>query len=360
MMDLEDAEEEASLLCFDQQRQFANWDGWLQGRYYGEEGQSVRTMLSFNAVFEIHPYEVGVDRRAERRAYKEHLQKITRLMELADLLPRPFNTLSNGEMRRVLFARAVLTNPKRLILDDPMAGLDPRQRERFRRIIRALAQDGMDIRVRCRYADEFKAHRDLKALKGPKDLKASKALKVAKGAKAPKIVELNGITVKYGRRKLFDNFSWTIRQGERWVLRGPNGSGKTTLMALITGDSPLAYANDVKVFGQPREPGHELRTIRRRIAMVSPEMQTYLDKGPEELLEEALAREPDLLILDEPCLNLDAKDAHRLCRRVAAWLKARPTVTAICIAHREDHVPNGFDQVVDLGSRMGGGGECSH
>ena len=55
-------------------------------------------------------------------------------MELADLLPRPFNTLSNGEMRRVLFARAVLTNPKRLILDDPMAGLDPRQRERFRRM----------------------------------------------------------------------------------------------------------------------------------------------------------------------------------------------------------------------------------
>ena len=153
---------------------------------------------------------------------------------------------------------------------------------------------------------------------------------------------------------------WTIRQGERWVLRGPNGSGKTTLMALITGDSPLAYANDVKVFGQPREPGHELYAIRRRIAMVSPEMQIYLDKGPEELLEEALAREPELLILDEPCLNLDAKDAHRLCRRVAAWLKARPTVTAICIAHREDHVPNGFDQVVDLGSRMGGGGECSH
>ena len=69
------------------------------------------------------------------------------------------------------------------------------------------------------------------------------------------------------RRKLFDNFSWTIRQGERWVLRGPNGSGKTTLMALITGDSPLAYANDVKVFGQPREPGHELHAIRRRIGL---------------------------------------------------------------------------------------------
>ena len=65
MMDLEDAEEEATLLCFDQQRQFANRDGWLQGRYYGEEGQSVRTILSLNAVFEIHPYEVGVDRYTE-------------------------------------------------------------------------------------------------------------------------------------------------------------------------------------------------------------------------------------------------------------------------------------------------------
>lgn len=337
-------DEDVAVLDFSQQRDLAA-DGWLQGRYYGEEGETVASALSFASVNEICPFEVGVDRRAEKRAYARRYARIVRLMELGELASRPFNTLSNGEMRRVLFARAVLKNPKRLILDDPMGGLDPRQRTRLKRIIGALAKDGIEIELRCRHDDErpgsasaAESEQGTWCAKGPKR-------RVAPGEP---VIEIRGLDLAFGRRRLFEGFDWTVWRGERWILRGPNGSGKTTLMALVTGDSPLAYAHDVRVFGIPRKPGTELAAIRRRIAQVSPEMQTYLGKGPDELLDEALAAEPELLILDEPCLNLDAGESRRLLARVSSWLKARPGVTAIVIAHRRDHVPAGFDRELVL------------
>ena len=134
-----DDDDSVAYLSFSQQQDAANaGEGWLQCRYYSEEGQSVRKYLSFNEVFDICPFEVGVNRRAERHAFRERLAKVTRLLELKELLPRAFVSLSNGEMRRVLFARALLKGPKKLVLDDPMAGLDPQRREHFKKIVSAF------------------------------------------------------------------------------------------------------------------------------------------------------------------------------------------------------------------------------
>ena len=72
-----------------------------------------------------------------------------------------------------------------------------------------------------------------------------------------------------------------------------------------------------------------------------------------ELLEAALRRKPDLLLLDEFCLNLDAPAAARVRTRVDAWLKAHPACAAICVAHRPGDVPPGFTRecVLGLGGR---------
>ena len=161
-----DSPQDVAYLDFSQQRQAARTsDGWLQGRYYSTDGLPVAKYLSFDSVFDICPFEVGSRHSAERRAFREAFARISRLLELEDLLPRAFQTLSNGEMRRVLFARALLGRPKALVLNDPMAGLDPRQRERFRRIIGALAKDGVEVKIRCPYRDE--KGRGAEGLQGP-------------------------------------------------------------------------------------------------------------------------------------------------------------------------------------------------
>jgi ABC-type molybdenum transport system ATPase subunit/photorepair protein PhrA len=117
----------------------------------------------------------------------------------------------------------------------------------------------------------------------------------------------------------------------------------------MTGDSPLAYAYDICLFGVPRAIGNNLSKVRRRIAMVSPEMQAYLGLTPEALLDQALEKEPDLLLLDEPCYNLNAKDAKRVVARIERWIKKHPSVTVVCVAHSALHVPAGFDHVLNLG-----------
>ena len=349
--------------------------GWLQSRYYGSivsdfgEAEDVRDFLSFERSRGVNPFEVRRGIAAERRAFAREFASTVRLLSLAPLLDHPFHALSNGEARRVLLARALLGAPAMLVLEDPFAGLDPERRDQLKGVLCRIAA-GVPLFIAVKHADEIPscATHVLRMRGGSISRAGERRSGGALGARAlesaycpppvrpggdastarPPVVEIRNLRIAFGRRKLFDGFDWTVRRGERWILAGPNGSGKTTLFALITGDSPLAYANDVTVFGQRREPGARLADVRRRIGVVSPELQAYSGEGAQSLLASALAAEPDLLLLDEPCLNLDAASARRLRRTVSAWLARRPSCTAICIAHRPDDVPVGFDRIMRL------------
>ncbi|MBR1588343.1 MAG: ATP-binding cassette domain-containing protein [Kiritimatiellae bacterium] len=364
VVDLDEAfEGRVRLVSFAQQRAAASRGGFMQARYHSlvddaGPGDTVADVLGFSRVFDVNPFEVGRSYRKERRAYAAARRRIAPLFRLDELMDRPFLALSNGETRRVQLARALLADPALLVLDDPCAGLDPGRREQLKSLLDELAAQGMAILVAVRHEDEMPScvtrvvmvGRSREGRKSRMDRERDRRECREGRAVVPAVpvVELRDIRIAFGRRKLFDGFSWTVRRGERWVLCGPNGSGKTTLLSLITGDNPLAYANDVTVFGIRRGPGAELARVRRRIGMVSPEQQAYLGLGADELLDAALRKRPDLLLLDEPCQNLDATAASRLCRRVARYLASRPDCAAICVAHRPDDVPPGFSRRIDL------------
>ena len=316
--------------------------GWLQGRYHSEEGDTVEDLLSFKSVFEINPFEVGSDHSEERRGYMERKRVVERLLDVRTLMDRSFTSLSNGEMRRVLFARALLKGPKRLVLDDPLGGLDPARRQKMREVVEALKRRGVEIVTAFGDAVESPADDD--------------GVPVArKGRKKPiagatPVVEMRHVNVSFGKRTLFKDFSWTVREGERWLLRGPNGSGKTTLLALISGDAPRSYAYDISVLGHRRgAEGVTLADVRSRIGMVSAERQVYLGETSEEQFAAETAKRPKLLLLDEPCYNLSKAESKHMLREIGAWLDRNPRTAAICVAHRPEHVPPGFSQVLSLG-----------
>ena len=73
------------------------------------------------------------------------LDRLLDILDLRPLLGHGIRTLSNGENRKLLIARALLPAPKILILDDPFAGLDAGSRPSLAAAVTKLMQEGTQI-----------------------------------------------------------------------------------------------------------------------------------------------------------------------------------------------------------------------
>lgn len=80
----------------------------------------------------------GADAAADGAVMSE---RVIDLLEIRSLLDRPVNAISGGERQRVALGRALLANPRLLLLDEPLSNLDARLKERILPYLQAVRHE---------------------------------------------------------------------------------------------------------------------------------------------------------------------------------------------------------------------------
>jgi ABC-2 type transport system ATP-binding protein len=107
--------------------------------------------LSGRANLELHARLWGVPAAPATRRIGELVDTVG----LAELIDRPVRSYSGGERRRLEIARALVSSPRVLFLDEPTVGLDPRIRHELLDVIAGLrGREGMTIVLTTHYLDE--------------------------------------------------------------------------------------------------------------------------------------------------------------------------------------------------------------
>jgi molybdate transport system ATP-binding protein len=137
-------------VSFDAQKTVLGWqDPFYQARWNStrsRDGTPVVEYLSLDRVYKVNPFQV-VDGLPEPAAFAAQRDEVTDLLQIEPLLKKNAIQLSNGERRKVFIARALLKNPRLLILDNPFVGLDQAFRARLRTVIEQLTQGDMRVIV---------------------------------------------------------------------------------------------------------------------------------------------------------------------------------------------------------------------
>jgi molybdate transport system ATP-binding protein len=402
---------------------------------------------------ELAPAAGGPSGGGQDPALEAWVRMLVGWFELKPLLSRPFRGLSTGELRRLLVARALVRRPRLLALDEPFDGLDHASCSLLSSALGRLAGSGVQLLLVSHRVEELVPQithvlglrggrvlwrgprrraltpRNLRRLYGaaPPRVEPEAAAARPPAARSPSaalppaapsevLVQMRDVRVRCGNKTVLQGLSWTMRRGERWCIRGPNGSGKSTLLALICGDHPQAYANDIRLFGQARGSGESIWDLKRRIGLLSTEFQIayrrqasglevvvsgfhdsigmYERSSPEKessagellrrlgleglaerdfdalsggqqrllLLARAMVKGPELLVLDEPCQGLDPANRARVLDLIDRIVDgAGVGADLIYVSHHRDELPRCLTHLLELpegkSSRLEAGGQ---
>ncbi len=228
---------------------------------------------------------------APQRVRAETLLAELRLERLGDV---PVNTMSQGQLRQVLLARALVGKPDVLLLDEFFAGVDAESQRRLHELVEGFAANGSTL--------IYTTHRDEERLNATTRTVTLEAGRLVDGgasgvrrqspvgaqravplrADHEPLIEVRQANVYLGepqddataldghalstRKHVLHDMSLTLSKGEHTALLGANGAGKTTLSKVMLGEISPALGGTVRWFGSPQTPIWERQA---RIGLVS-------------------------------------------------------------------------------------------
>lgn len=81
----------------------------------------------------------------QSKEVEERIEEVTETLGITEYRKRKVNKLSGGTLQKVGMAQAMLHRPKLMVLDEPVAGLDPESRVLFKNLFRQLSREGTTI-----------------------------------------------------------------------------------------------------------------------------------------------------------------------------------------------------------------------
>jgi ABC-type uncharacterized transport system ATPase subunit len=185
---------------------------------------------------------------------------------------RPVHTLSVGEMQRVEIIRALLTNPKLLILDEPTSVLTPQAVEKLFVVLKKLASEGCsilyishklhEIRELCTACTVLRGGK-VTGVCNPQEETNASLSRMMIGAEPPALEHhsvATGETVlavqelSLAREDQFgvdlEGISLQVRAGEVVGIAGVSGNGQRELLYALSGEDTRAKAESIQLFGQ--------------------------------------------------------------------------------------------------------------
>jgi molybdate transport system ATP-binding protein len=216
-------------------------------------------------------------------------------LNIARLLDVEIIKLSNGQFKKMLIAKALMTKPRLLLLDNLYTGLDSRSCEYICNTVNRITALGTNvIIVADRHIPEsitgvMEIEKfSIKSVSGIENYRPRRryrprrlpALPDAPAKTFDTAVKLENVDVIYNGKPVISKVEWNILYGDKWALTGPNGAGKSMLLSLIFADNPQAYSNDIVLFDRKRGTGESIWDIKDNIGFVSPEMHLYFDPKP--------------------------------------------------------------------------------
>jgi molybdate transport system ATP-binding protein len=243
---------------------------------------------------------------------------------------REFLSLSYGQKRLALLARALVQDPDWLLLDEFYNGLDAAYRRRIDAVLDgarrrgqswvATAHRAVDVPWGTRCLLELAEGR-VRALKHirPSDLQglAQRAGERLRGrarakhpsnrrprpeagtaASAPVLVQLSHVDLYVDYRPVLRGLDWQLRRGEHWAIFGANGAGKSSFLKLLYGDLSPALGGRIERTGFPQ--GTPITEWKRQVGYVSPELQSDYAINVSVLDLVASGRYASIGLVDEP------------------------------------------------------------